>query len=94
MESKEAVKERVRRYRERKRNEAGTAKGTVTVTKCNASVTPVTGICNACNDKDTANTILRAKVLMLEKELALLKRERKVEKQDEPKSPYRLGPGV
>lgn len=52
------------------------------------------GVCGGCSDKDMANKILRAKVLMLEKELGLLKREKKVEREEAPKSPYRLGPGV
>lgn len=65
----------------------------ITITR---DITPANTLipCKSCSDKDTANAILRAKVLMLEKELGLLKRERKIEKQDEPKSPYRLGVGV
>ena len=57
------------------------------------SVAPA-GVCKGCSDRDMANAILRAKVLMLEKELGLLKREKKVEREEVPKSPYRLGPGV
>ena len=57
------------------------------------SVAPA-GTCKGCSDRDTANLILRTKVTMLEKELGLLKREKKVEREEVPKSPYRLGPGV
>jgi hypothetical protein len=53
------------------------------------------GACKGCSDRDSANMVLRAKVLMLEKELGLLKREKKVILgEDVQKSPYRLGPGV
>jgi len=57
------------------------------------SVLPA-GVCKGCSDRDMANAILRARVLMLEKELGLLKREKKVEREEVLKSPYRLGPGV
>lgn len=50
--------------------------------------------CQGCSDKDMANKILRAKVLMLERELVLLKREKKADQEETPKSPYRLGPGI
>lgn len=53
------------------------------------NVTPVTP-----DDRDMVIKILRAKVLMLERELGLLKREKKVEREEVPKSPYRLGPGA
>lgn len=113
MESKEAVRERVRRFRERKRKgavvqvgrpidclgcvelgEAVDAKDKELDALRKKDVMAPAGSCKGCSDRDTANAILRAKVLMLEKELGLLKRERKIEKQDEPKSPYRLGVGV
>lgn len=57
------------------------------------SVLPA-GTCKGCSDRDTANMILRLKLVAVEKELGMIKRDRKVEKQDEPRSPYRLGPGV
>ncbi len=57
------------------------------------SVVP-SGSCKGCSDKDMQLKIVRAKVLMLEKELGLLKRDKKVEREDVPKSPYRLGAGV
>jgi hypothetical protein len=85
MESKEAVLERVRRFRERKRNGAGVDKGAVTVTPVRLGVTRPVTVCNACNDKDIQIKILRGKVLMLETEL------REAQKLIPPKadSPYR-----
>ena len=56
-----------------------------------------TGSCKGCADRDTTNLILKARLVMVEKELTLMKRDRKVLDAvggDGCKaSPYRLGPG-
>ena len=85
--------EKMREYQRKRRADVKPVKLGDSVKLCKAEDVKLVKPCQECKNKDMANAILRAKVLMLEKELGLLKREQKP-KLDEPRSPYRLGPGV